>query len=335
MLAEWSLRIWGAMAVAISLTAAIPHANAQDAQARSRARQIFAEGQRLFREGQFAEAEAAFLQAHELVPNPVVLKGVADARERSGNLTGAVEMIERYLGEREDVPAAERAELEARVAHMRSQPGTVAVASTPEGATILLDGSDTGLVTPAELPELAAGEHAIVLSLPGHETAQEMVNVPFGGRTEVQVELVAEAPDEPAEAVVPDGEPIEMEEEEVSDDEEEADNGPGAAVWVTSALAAAALVTGTVLGFVALSREAEFDEMPTEDSADKGQQFALFADVAFGVAAVSAITAIVLFLTRNADDTDDDDTEPAAAARLQVAPAVGPRGGGVAARLQF
>ena len=49
-----------------------------------------------------------------------------------------------------------------------------------------------------------------------------------------------------------------------------------------------------------------------------------------GVAGAAAITAIVLFLTNEADEDDD-----ASATALTVSPSLGRRGGGVSAQLRF
>ena len=86
---------------------------------------------------------------------------------------------------------------------------------------------------------------------------------------------------------------------------------------------------------MALSKEADFDDEPSEGTADDGERFALFADVLFGVAAVSAITAVVLFLTDKAADDDDDEEEDEASATLRVAPVITPRSGGVTAEVRF
>lgn len=69
------------------------------------------------------------------------------------------------------------------------------------------------------------------------------------------------------------------------------------AVWALTGVAAASLLTGTVLGFTALKKEQDYRDDPTLETANKGNRLALFADVSFGVAALSAITALTVFLT--------------------------------------
>ncbi len=69
------------------------------------------------------------------------------------------------------------------------------------------------------------------------------------------------------------------------------------AVWALSGVAAASLLTGTILGFTALKQEQDYRNNPNLETADKGERLALFADVSFGIAALSAITALTVFLT--------------------------------------
>lgn len=318
------------LVVALALVTVAPsrvQAQQPSAQTRNAARDAYGRGQTLFREGRFAEAEAAFNEAFALIPNPVVLLGVAESRERLGNVPGAIQSLEQYLVLRTDAPDA--ASIQDRLAVLRATPGTISVTSSPEGASIALDGTDTGAVTPAELPA-PPGEHTIALSLEGYEATTATATVPPGGRANANAELAA-LPEPVVEPTPPATEPVEP---EPTPPAPAAERGPSAALWVTSGVAAAALVGGTVLGFMALSREAEFDDMPTAGRADAGERFALFADVLFGVAGAAAITALVLFLT--SDDGDDDaGGEEDRATALTISPSVGRRGAGVSAQLQF
>lgn len=70
--------------------------------------------------------------------------------------------------------------------------GTLAIDSTPAGAEVLVDGQSVG-TTPLELP-IAAGEHAIVLRLPGHADEERRVVVEAGDTSAVAVELATAAP---------------------------------------------------------------------------------------------------------------------------------------------
>ena len=68
------------------------------------------------------------------------------------------------------------------------QPGSLAIRSTPAGATVRLDGKAVG-VTPLVVPDLAAGEHQVEVSKDGFDTASRNVEVAAGSRAEVEMLL--------------------------------------------------------------------------------------------------------------------------------------------------
>jgi len=65
--------------------------------------------------------------------------------------------------------------------------GRLGVSSSPAGAAILIDGQPRG-VSPAELPDLAAGDHELILDLNGARTRQP-VTIAAGTLTKVDVKL--------------------------------------------------------------------------------------------------------------------------------------------------
>ena len=101
------------------------------------------------------------------------------------------------------------------------------------------------------------------------------------------------------------------------------------AIWITSIVGATGIVAGTVLGFMALSERSDYDANPTAESADRGERLALFADVAFGVGAMGALTALVLYVTSDdghgAAASEPEPAEPSAT----ITPVLGPTHVGV------
>ncbi|MGE0791003.1 MAG: PEGA domain-containing protein [Sandaracinaceae bacterium] len=317
-----NVRRFGAIAFALvpalllAQLLAPPGALAQD---RNRARQLYNEAQALFDSGQYAQAEASFRAAFDAVPNPVVLKAIAAAQERQGNVSGAIETYERYL--REATNATDRAEIEGRLRELRARPSTVMIASTPPGATISIDGRDTGRVTPADV-EIPPGDHAIELRLTGYAPSTQQFSVPAGTRMRLELTLNASQSSDPMGSEGGDG--------QGAGDEQGGDSGgssddPSVGVWVTAGIAAAALVNGTVFGFLALSEQSNFDAQPSHEIADRGETFALVADISFGVAAAFAITAIVLYIVERSSGSSDSASAPDPnAVQLTAAPWASP-----------
>ncbi|MEM1417830.1 MAG: hypothetical protein AAGH15_23225, partial [Myxococcota bacterium] len=142
--------------------------------------------------------------------------------------------------------------------------------------------------------------------------------------------------------------------------DEDVDTGASPAVWALGAVSAAALVTGSALGFLSLTQESQFDGEARESTADRGETFALGADIAFGVSLATAVTAVAIYLAQRPDTPDEDELEgaeledgaeaseaaPDAGAadesaearngvRWSVVPVVAPTGGGVSAEVRF
>jgi len=312
-----------AVATLLALTAPLGSvAEAQSAEARQRARQLYTEAQALFEAGNYAQAEASFRAAYEAVPNPVVLRAVASAQEHQGNIAGAIETLERYL--EQNPQASDRAEVEGLLTRFRAQPAIVNISSTPAGAQILVDGRDTGQVTPADV-SIPNGEHTVELRLAGHAGATQTFTAQAATRMRLELSLEAEAAD-PLGTEGGDGQAAE-ESTEPSDGGGGSDD-PSAGVWVLAGIGAATLIAGTVFGFLALSEQSNFDSDPAEDVADRGEIFALVADIGFGVAGASVIAAIILYVVERAGADSDS--------AAIVAPFVTADGGaGVSTQLRF
>lgn len=331
---------------------AAAQATPTDAQ-RARARELYGQGQAHFDAGRFQRSLAAFEGAYREVPNPIVLIGVASAQERLGRAPDAARTLRRYLRERPDAP--DRADIVARIAALdptdaTAEPGdllgTVRITCTPPGAAIAIDGEDTGRTAPAEV-QLAAGEHTVTLTLEGHQPLTDTVTVVASGTHELALTLAVseeatalrEEGDVFGEEGAGEGAEGEGAEEETTTPPPETpvDTGPSAGVWVTTAIAGVGLVTGTVFGFLALSAQSDFDSSPSADAADRGETFALVADLAFGVAIAAGVTAIVLYATDrpSAPEEESASARRGDGPRLSVAPWGSPSGGGAALRVDF
>jgi tetratricopeptide (TPR) repeat protein len=287
---------------------------------RAAARTAYARGQTAFNEGRYEEARVAFQEAYAAVPNPVVLVSLAECDLRLGRFDEALAGFEHYLKDRPDAP--DRAQVEQKVKDLLSTPSILVLSSTPSGASVKLDGVDTGKVTPVELP-MPRGTHQVELSLAGHLPIAETLDVRIGSRHELHVGLQPEppppAPVEPAPPPPPPPPPPPAQD-------------PTAALWITSIVGATGLVTGTVLGFMVMSERSDFDANPTVESADRGERLALFADVAFGVGAMALITGAVLYLTK--DDPADSAANPSEGA-WRVTPLASRDGGGLSAQVRY
>lgn len=295
-----------------------------------RAREAYERGRAAFTAGNFQEALTAFQEAYQLKPHPTVLVSVAECQERLEQWTAAAQTLDQYL--RDSPQARDRAQIEEKLAAIRARPAVLNVTSEPPGGHIFVDGTDTGKVTPAEV-EVAPGDHTIKVTLEGHTDAEEQVTVAFAERRDMPVTLDTTEPDDTQPpAPLPEREP----------------EGTPAALYVGAGLAGVGLVAGSVFGFMALSEKSDFNDNPTTEAADRGERYALIADISLGVAVAAGVATVVMYLTTGSTsetaegqggegggDDDTDETQDDDYVRLRVLPLAARGGGGLAARLDF
>jgi hypothetical protein len=281
---------------------------------KAHARELYTLGQQMFRQGDFAGALKSFQDAYTAVPNPVVLLSIAECQVRAEQYTDALVSLTRYIDERPTAP--DRAQVEAQIAKIREKPGMVTVESTPGGATIYVDGQSTGVITPADLA-LPPGDHVISVEPEGYSAAQQSVTVLIGSKQRLNLAPLSKVKEETALSPPP---KVELQAEVGS-------SHGRVPIWIAAGVSAAGLVTGGVLGAVALKTKGEFDAHPTEGKANKGEREALFADVGFGIAAAAGITAIVLYAT----DKNKQKKDP----KWSVKPSVSKYNLGLAGKLSF
>jgi hypothetical protein len=272
-------------------------------------------GVRLFEARRYEGAESAWLRAYALGRDPTLFVAVADTRQRRGDEPGAVAMLEQYLAERSDAP--DRASIEARIATLLQSPAVLVVRSEQPGHAILLDGIPVENKTPAEL-EVEPGTHVVVVVGEGKQVGEKAVQVGYGETRELDF-----TPATTSEVTVEQSEETKLQAQLAVEKE---DTTIRRAVISTGSISAAALVTGTVLGFLAYREQQDYRDNPTKETADKGERLALFADISFGLAALSAVTSFTLFMTHKNRRKREREV-----ARLQIET----RGAGATATLKF
>lgn len=272
-------------------------------------------GVELFQAKRYADAEQAWLRAYSIDRDSALLVAIADTRQRRDDVPGAVAMLEQYLVERPEAP--DRASIEARIATLLESPARLIVRSIEPGHAILLDGVPVPQKTPATL-EVGPGTHQVIVVGDGRQVGEETVQVGFG-----EVRELSFAPETKSEVTLEQTEEARLQAELAKERE---DRTIRRAVIATGSIAAASLVSGTVLGVLALRKENDYQGEPNASTADRGERLALFADLSFGLAALSAITSFTLFMTHKNKRKRERDT-----ARLRIET----RGAGATATFRF
>jgi tetratricopeptide (TPR) repeat protein len=270
--------------------AAAAAAEGPSADTRERARSAYREGQKLFSSAKYEDAALAFEAAFNAIPNPVVLLSVAESRAKAGQTPEAIAAFKKYLTLRPDAP--DRATVEGRIASLGAKAAFVSVTSEPADADVELDGSPM-FRTPVQL-ELKPGAHELRCTRPGYRAQIYTITAEPGSRQALQCQLdvlpptphVAALEDEQRFTKIPRGRPM-------------------TAIWITGGVGAAALVNSAVFGALAISANADFKKHPTTASADRGERFALVADIGFGAGVVLVATAATLYLLSDGEACAD------------------------------
>jgi len=160
--------------------------------AKERARLLFEKGANAYRDGRFYDAVDIFLEINRLYPDPKLSFNVGKAFEGLGNQPGALRYYREYLRRLPDAP--DKREVEQHVEQIElalSQRGIqqITVLSSPDGATVLLDGQAVG-VTPWT-GESFAGKHRIQIAAAQFQPIEAVIEIDLHRARDFQFELRA------------------------------------------------------------------------------------------------------------------------------------------------
>lgn len=292
-------------------------------------------GEAKFKTADYAGALADFQAADAIKGTPQAARFIGLCQDKLGHYPEALAAYDRFLA---DVPpklAKEGDEIKAREAEIKALPGKIHAESTPPGAVVQLDGKNVGSAsgTPTDF-EAAPGHHSLHFASEGRLPVDKDIDVAFASKQDVNVTL--DAVPAPVAVVAPPV-PVPVAAAPPPPPPEPRSKLPA---YVTGGLAIVAAGIGTAFGVVALSDKSEFDKNPSTAKADDGENHALIADMAFGVAITLGVTSAVLFLTK-----DEAPAAPASAKngaknvpykiRITPSPIVTPHGGGAGALVRF
>lgn len=298
-----------ALVLSVSTAAGAPKSEGAGARGESadvkKARELFQWAQRLYKQARYAEAISKFEEAYAVRPHPVIYFNIGRCHEQLGDTAKALRAYRDYLRLLPDAQDKENvtdaiANLERRLREKGVQ--QLMVFADPPQARIVVDGQDLGR-SPATV-ELVAGNHTMMVTAEGYEKVERSFVMQTTRATEMTITLrpVASAPlasdapkVEPAVNLGPSAPPP-----PVIVAAPEAAPKPRVWTYVAGGAAVVSMGVGVGLGVVANNTaERMRGEVRPQGEVqalhDRAQSMATGANVAYGVAAVAAATAIVLF----------------------------------------
>jgi hypothetical protein len=300
------------------------------------AKKHYGEGEKKYKAGDFAGALPEFQAADAVKSTPQSQRYIGLCQDNLGHYAEAVASYEKFLAA---VPAKmkkEGDEITRRVEQIKAMPAHLHIESTPTGASIVIDGKPMG-TAPADV-EVASGKHILHMELDGYLPNDRDLDLAYASKQDIKAELEAKPVAPPVATTPPPVEaPVTPPPPKPEAPKEARSKLPA---FITGGLAIVAVGLGTGFGIAALAKKSEFDTTPTADIADTGENFALVADMAFGVAITLGVTSAVLFLTNDEDSTPRPANGPTTQAkrhpvRIIPAPYITPHGAGAGALLRF
>jgi tetratricopeptide (TPR) repeat protein len=226
-----------------------------------------------YRARRYREAIHEFELSNTNVPNADVWFNIGRAHEQLGEFRLAIESYRRYLGERADAPDVRevrdhieeltgRGEASLDSPERRAEHGSLAIDADQAGALVVLDGRRLDVAPIDKILEVSPGTHRLEVSREGYVPFRAMIDVQPGALSAAYVDLRPLTQPPPA-------------------------KGTSLWTWLAGGASAAALITGTTLGVVAMKRRDQGD-------LEAANELARASDIALGSALTLAVGAAIL-----------------------------------------
>jgi PEGA domain-containing protein len=257
---------------------------------------MFTAGEKKFKAGDFAGALTDFEASNAAKPTPEAQNYIAKSHDNLQHFPEAVTAYEKLIADNPPKLSKEVEEAKKRVEAIKAMPGKVHVETTPPGASVVIDQSQTPHpnVTPTDI-DLPPGKHTLIIGAEGYENTTKEVEVGYGSKQDVTAELPKKGEPPPAPPVAAEG--AQQQPAAPAPPPEPRSKVPA---YITGAVAIVAAGVGTGFGIAALNQSSDFEKKPTTETADDGENNALVADMMFGIAITFGVTSAVLFLSSDA-----------------------------------
>ncbi len=174
--------------VSYSSNARAEDAPVEDAQKTADAQRHFRQAIALYNDGNFEAALAEFLAAYQTKPAPSILYNIGLTYKSLFLYNDSIRSLEQYVRDESKLLPERRAEVDQILREMRALLADVALAITPEGATVKLDGRTIGKA-PIGQYLIAAGRHVLEVSADGYTMQTKEIMVTAGVQMALAVAL--------------------------------------------------------------------------------------------------------------------------------------------------
>jgi tetratricopeptide (TPR) repeat protein len=300
------------LAIALAMASTLPtlvHAAEATPEAKELARKRYQQGAQAFSAGHFKDAIDLFLDADTLAPNPAFSYNIGLAYEELGDAPSALRWYRDYLRALPEAP--DRADIEPRIAAAEQRlrergVQQVTVLSTPDGATVVVDGRRVG-ISPWT-GELPPGRHQVALELRGFADVAQAFELPEDHAVDVTMTMHADATGgAPTAPVAPAPPPS----------SQGAAPGPRVSPLTWTALGVGAAGLGTALGFelarsASVAAASEGTQLEGKAHLDQASTYQTVARVSLGIgAAFAAAGGVLLYMDLSSPSATEQRTRGA------------------------
>lgn len=280
-------------------------------------------GKEQFAKKAYADARASFAAAYDASPSGHAAYWAGRASQELHEPDIAADWYTKALAAGKLAPSEDAA---TRFDSLKNDPVTVVFETTPDGATVRVDGKEFAQKTPF-FTHIKPGPHHIVVEHSGKKAERDVDIAPFKkARIELTIEGVEPAPKETKPPVEPTPPPptttAAAPQETVTIRRTPLTRRLS---YITAGGAVVALGLGTIYGLKALSDDRAYEKDPDPTREDIGRRHALVSDISFGIGVGLAVTSVVLFFTSEKERVET----------VTIAPSVSPTFAGGALSVRF
>lgn len=212
-------------------------------------------GLQLYTEGDYALAVIEFERAYSLVPDYRVLYNIGLVRLQLANYAKARRALEQYLKEGgERVPEERRKAVGADLEMLAARTASVRIETNVAGADVIVDDVSVGTAPLAEPLLLDAGEHRIVVQLPGYQPRATQLTLAGLDDKSLRIDLEKVPEGKASQIIVQKGE-----------------SNRSAWLWATWSATGAFAIGSGVLEGLGVKAANDLDELRSDKTATRGE----------------------------------------------------------------
>jgi hypothetical protein len=166
---------------------------AENADSKKKAKEHFATGLKFYEDGDFALALIEFERAYSYVPDYRVLFNIGQVSIQLARYAHASQALQQYLTSGgNQLPKARIADVQKDLAMLENRTARLSVKCNVDGADVYLDDALLGKTPITEAILVDAGEHRVLVQMPGYQSRTEPLTLAGRDESSVQFELTEE-----------------------------------------------------------------------------------------------------------------------------------------------